>query len=342
MSQSKRKKNSDRVKVEVEIEAPNVLEYKNNKKLVISVFANKGGVGKTTLTLNIANVISKENPNLRILIVDMDTQMNSTCFYLAGKNLEHGVDDFDRHVESSYEFNQQPTTVDFVNRDHSRLDHCLQSELENKLTDRKFTPMRIREDSHLYLLKGSIDNILPGVENEFRLNRPQQSIPALARIIKRFKLFDITFLDLNPALDDNNRTIIRLSDAILMPTLPDLYSKIGFKMIKKKIYSDDQHNLVGSPPKFLGFVLNKCGIKSGNIISDLDGFRQSFVNESKMINNNSESLGFLEELGKFSAESQFSSTPLCDLVTSNKEKYAEVIRELRSIVFKFLMKLSTV
>ncbi len=48
---------------------------------ILSFFNNKGGVGKTTLTGNIAAYLSIEM-NKRILIVDADPQCNITQFVL--------------------------------------------------------------------------------------------------------------------------------------------------------------------------------------------------------------------------------------------------------------------
>ena len=43
---------------------------------IISFVNQKGGVGKTTSTINVARALSKEN--FKVLIIDMDPQANST------------------------------------------------------------------------------------------------------------------------------------------------------------------------------------------------------------------------------------------------------------------------
>ena len=46
----------------------------------IALFNHKGGVGKSTLTINIANALAKMGKT--VLLVDADPQCNLTSFYL--------------------------------------------------------------------------------------------------------------------------------------------------------------------------------------------------------------------------------------------------------------------
>lgn len=47
-------------------------------------YNNKGGVGKTTLAYNYAIELAMRQPHKKILMVDMDCQINTTCFCLGG------------------------------------------------------------------------------------------------------------------------------------------------------------------------------------------------------------------------------------------------------------------
>ena len=51
---------------------------KRHKATRISIFNHKGGVGKTTLTINIAAALASLGN--RVLIVDSDPQCNSTAY----------------------------------------------------------------------------------------------------------------------------------------------------------------------------------------------------------------------------------------------------------------------
>ena len=53
---------------------------------VVSVINMKGGVGKTTLTVNLAYTLTIEYQK-RILIIDIDPQFNATQYLMGQKNI---------------------------------------------------------------------------------------------------------------------------------------------------------------------------------------------------------------------------------------------------------------
>ena len=57
----------------------------------IALFNHKGGVGKTTLTINIANAIAEAGKT--VLLIDADPQCNLTSFYLDESLLEKILED---------------------------------------------------------------------------------------------------------------------------------------------------------------------------------------------------------------------------------------------------------
>lgn len=52
---------------------------------IVSVSNQKGGVGKSTVTINIASALSKMG--LRVLVIDMDEQCNTTTFFCGAQDL---------------------------------------------------------------------------------------------------------------------------------------------------------------------------------------------------------------------------------------------------------------
>ena len=63
--------------------------YKNAKRLVL--FNHKGGVGKTTLTVNLAHALVEAGK--RVLLVNTDPQCSLSSFYLVEEFLDKMLDE---------------------------------------------------------------------------------------------------------------------------------------------------------------------------------------------------------------------------------------------------------
>lgn len=53
---------------------------------LLTIFNNKGGVGKTTLLYHLANILVEMGK--KVLLVDMDSQCNLTLYGVSEKNLQ--------------------------------------------------------------------------------------------------------------------------------------------------------------------------------------------------------------------------------------------------------------
>src|ERR1700690_2382085 len=59
----------------------------------IAIFNHKGGVGKTTLTVNLAAALAEKNK--RVLLLDADPQCNLTSYLLADEDVDSLLDNSD-------------------------------------------------------------------------------------------------------------------------------------------------------------------------------------------------------------------------------------------------------
>ena len=92
----------------------------------ISVFNNKGGVGKSTLTYHLGAALSEEGR--KVLLIDLDPQSNLSLYGLTEDQLEEVWNSEDEYI-SDYKA------------------------AKNNLTDEQFKPFHKKSHSIHYLLK---------------------------------------------------------------------------------------------------------------------------------------------------------------------------------------------
>ena len=104
------------------------------------VFNQKGGVGKSTITCNLAAISASQG--LRTLVIDLDPQGNSSSYLMGGESAEDQphVAGFFEHA-LSYSFRSVPPGEFIVNTPHEGLDLMASSpdlnELQGKLESRQ-------------------------------------------------------------------------------------------------------------------------------------------------------------------------------------------------------------
>ena len=188
----------------------------------IAMFNNKGGVGKTTLTCNIASYIA-ENRQKRILVIDCDPQCNSTQLIMG--------EDFSRDLYWSQNIPERVTTISQIlqpiedgDSDISRDIIPIKSSTNRFNIDLipgspKFSIIEDRLGAAWHDLKaGEIGGIRKTNWNTFLLSRLEPS-------------YDIIFFDLGPSLGSINRSVLIGCDYFLTPMGTDIFSILGIRNI---------------------------------------------------------------------------------------------------------------
>ncbi|MCR5867210.1 ParA family protein [Aquincola sp. J276] len=206
----------------------------------ISVFNNKGGVGKTTLTFHLAHALAQLGH--KTLIIDLDPQCNLTILGLPEETLdevwqaeEAFIDDFKAARD-----NLPKKELDGLITSPRSI-HFLLKPTEDGISDLDHIspPFEIAKNLHLipgrltmHLYEDAIarrwSDVYQGDPLAVRtVTRPRQIAEAYAKAYK----YDFVIMDTSPSLGTLNKVIISTADGFLIPCMPDMFSQYGIKNI---------------------------------------------------------------------------------------------------------------
>lgn len=205
----------------------------------ISIFNNKGGVGKTTLSFHMANAMSLLGK--KVLIVDLDPQCNLTIMSIRDGALFNIWDDEEPYMPDFGAFEE----IDKERRNKSlsevRSTHFLLKPAEDGQTDFDEIPPPFRLSDNISMIPGRLT--LHSFEDKVgeRWANAYKGDPLAVRTITQIRTvaqryadkygFDIVIYDTSPSLGMMNRVILSMADGFIIPCLPDKFSLYGIKNI---------------------------------------------------------------------------------------------------------------
>lgn len=205
--------------------------------VVFSVFNQKGGVGKTSLVVNMACVLARYH-NAKVLVIDSDIQCNTSEYLLANTSEYMDVD---------------------VNQKHGWLDLILGRELQlypaNIITRGNSKPKYVGID----VFAASKFKFGEHKENDMdnmRLEQEEieQMVAALKDIIKDY---DYVICDLPPHFNVVSKVSLMLTNQVVVPILPDSVSLDGYNDLLDTI-TTMRNQGQNVDVKIGGIVLNRC------------------------------------------------------------------------------------
>jgi len=205
----------------------------------ISIFNNKGGVGKTTLTFHFAHALSALGN--KVLVVDLDPQCNLTILAMKDENIFPIWDTEEEFMQDFGEFEK----LGLNNRNRllsqPRSIHFLLKSAEDGQSDFEETPPPVKIGESVWILPGRLT--LHSYEDKIgeRWSNSYKGDPLAVRTITQIRTiaqryaekhkYDYIIYDTSPSLGMLNRVILSMADGFIIPCLPDKFSLYGIKNI---------------------------------------------------------------------------------------------------------------
>lgn len=242
----------------------------------LSMFNNKGGVGKTTLTCNLASLLSTKY-NKRVLIIDCDPQCNSTQLIM-GESYATSL--YWDHADA----NGVTTIKDILQKIEDGDSDINANIVPVKSSQNRFQVDLIPGHPALSIVEdrlGAAWHSLKG--GDLGGIRQTNWSTALCKVIQ--PRYDIVFFDLGPSLGALNRSILIGCDRFVTPMGTDIFSILGVRNIGEwlKSWTDlYEHALVlcekGAPNRIGNYPISQSlQIKHG-----FSGYTlQQYITKSK-------------------------------------------------------------
>lgn len=242
---------------------------------IISVFNNKGGVGKTTLTYHIAHSISEMG--FKVLMIDADPQCNLTIYSLRQDFIHKLWAEEDVFIDEGFEYalrtKSKEENDEMVSKPRSL--HYLLKPTEEGTGDLTKLPPPAHLTKNLDIIPGRLTLHLYEEKIAGRWTDLYRGDPLAIRTITKIRSiaeeytkiydYDYVIIDTSPSLGSLNKVIISTVDGFFVPALPDLFSLYGIKNIGKSLASwkeefDTIYKLISNekrhvfPEKFVRFL----------------------------------------------------------------------------------------
>lgn len=199
----------------------------------ISVINMKGGVGKTTLSFNLAHEIAKREKK-KVLLIDLDPQSNATIVSMSDAEL------------NSHKTNKK-TMADALMRAYRPIAPI-----------RQLTPPPLQISDYIFTRyhdNGALFDVIP---SELSVSTMLRSLPLgpfdLAHLLTRqvLDVYDYVLLDCAPTYSTLTNMALNSSQGVLIPMIADSFGLWGTNLMKEVL--TDHENEFGTVPNRVGVV----------------------------------------------------------------------------------------
>jgi cellulose biosynthesis protein BcsQ len=329
-----------------------------HRAIRIALYNHKGGVGKTSLTLNVAYALAELGK--RVLLVDVDPQCNLTSYLIEDSVVDDLLDSSDSQKGNTLWSAVKPVS-------------------EGNGDPRVIEPFEIAAQSNMFLLAGDIQ--LSGFESDLAQAwgecfqrkikglRATSSISAVVNSVCRAKKIDFVFFDSGPSIGPLNRVVILDCDYVIIPAACDLFSVRALKTMGHTLANWVQDwmtisalapqgiYLLPGEPRILGYIPQRFRIYRGQLASAQESYVAKIekhvfsdvvsvlrgVNPSLAPSSISQlRLGAVKDFGSIASLSQAQGVPFEMVEGSNGKQLEEARKVFQGIARKILTQTSAV
>ena len=211
----------------------------------LSIFNQKGGVGKTTSAVNIAVALARLEK--KVLVIDMDPQANTTTGLGVDKYTEeNSIYDLFYELDDSID-NEEDKSIEIEKEDQEDFESTSISldkddeEKESGDIERNFSKYIKETESGVFLIKS--ESSLSGLEVELVSLDPVKRTQVLKNIVDKIDdSYDYIIIDCPPSLGLLSINALVASDSIIIPIQTEYYALEGvselmntYKLVKDSL-----------------------------------------------------------------------------------------------------------
>lgn len=242
---------------------------------ILSVFNNKGGVGKTTLTYHLSHALSELGH--KVLMIDADPQCNLTIYSMPEDMIHDIWAKEDAFIDEGMDATKKGMSKDAVDEilAEPRSLHFTLKSTEEGTGELDSLPPPYKLTSALDIIPGRLsihmfeEKVSARWSDAYRGDslaiRTITKIRALADEYASKYNYDFVIIDTSPSLGALNKVIISTVDGFFVPALPDLFSLYGIRNIGRALTAwkaefDILYQLISEdkrksfPPRFVSFL----------------------------------------------------------------------------------------
>ncbi len=206
----------------------------------ISIFNNKGGVGKTTLTFHLGHALAAQGK--KTLIIDLDPQCNATILGMNEESLHEIWAAEDAFIEDFKSAQEKHPPKDFTALlTKPRSIHFLLKPAEDGTADLPKLPPPYSLGTSIDLIPGRLTMHLYEDKIAGRWSDVYQGDPLALRTVSMVRDlavryaqqygYEVVIMDTSPSLGALNKVVISTTDGFLIPCMPDMFSLYGIRNI---------------------------------------------------------------------------------------------------------------